>query len=59
MMSLEIYTWARFLLWFGIGFFVYFSYGIGHSHENKGKSCFPCIEFNGVRDEDPPESTKL
>jgi hypothetical protein len=59
MLSLKLYTWIRFIVWFVIGFTVYFFYGIGHSHENKGKVCFPCIEFNRITREDRFENTEL
>ena len=45
MMSLTFYTWIRFIVWFAIGFIIYFSYSIRNSHENKKPfSWFPCIE---------------
>ncbi len=44
MMSLALYTWIRFIIWFAIGFIIYFSYSIKNSHENKNKSSwFPCL----------------
>ena len=47
MMSLALYTWIRFFVWFGFGFILYFFYGIGHSQENKSPyKWFPCIERN-------------
>lgn len=47
MMSLSLYTWIRFFIWFAIGFSVYFLYGIRNSLENKRPfSWFPCIEIN-------------
>jgi hypothetical protein len=45
MMSLTLYTWIRFFVWFTIGFLVYFCYGIRNSLENKRPfAWFPCIE---------------
>ena len=35
MMSLTLYTWIRFFVWFIIGFAIYFSYSIRFSKENK------------------------
>ena len=59
MLSLTLYTWIRFFVWFAIGFTVYFFYGIGHSHENKGKLWLPCIEFTRMAKENRSEDTKL
>ena len=60
MMSLELFTWIRFFVWFAIGFFIYFSYGIGHSHENKTPyKWFPCFNRNSGSTDAPQEFTNI
>jgi hypothetical protein len=47
MMTLTAVTWARFMIWFAIGLFVYSVYGIKNSVENEKAhhqvSWFPCL----------------
>ena len=47
MMTLTAVTWARFLIWFAFGLFVYSVYGIKNSVENEQAhnqvSWFPCL----------------
>jgi solute carrier family 7 (cationic amino acid transporter), member 3 len=35
MLQLDIFTWIRFIVWMTIGYFIYFTYSIGHSTEGR------------------------
>ena len=53
--TLSVDTFFRFAVWFGIGLFVYFGYGVrksGEHHEHEGQiACMPCIEWKSRKQE--------
>jgi len=52
MMSMDMDTWIRFIVWLGIGFLIYFSYGIFHSAE---RSINQPVEYKVIRTDDETE----
>jgi hypothetical protein len=56
MMTLAAITWLRFALWFLIGLFIYYTYGIRNSSENVNKSnqswLLPCMNDSSTNNEE-------